>query len=380
MKTKSIFKIVASLATAFLFALILGSATQEQTGSNPCNFAVLMIGVSCTIAFCAYVLKVTPVRNGMAYMSLLTEVWATDIQDNLYMGNEFMTRSTDHSMWVMHKTVHVPQAGAKPTVEKDRSVFPASIGSRSDTELTYNLSQFTTDPILLQNIEELQISYNKRASILMNIMSSLQFVVATQTLYSWAPSGATRIVSTSGSTSTLNLPHSTATGSRKMITVADLTAVKSILDRDNIPSAGRILLVPQYMYNIDILNISGIVQAYAFGSPVMPTGVVARVMGFDIMIRSEVLVYDNTGTPVIKGINGDGTLTSPATTDQGAALAYHPNYVARALGSITPYYDAGSNGNGKPEYFGSLFSAEVMHGATKLRTGQEGIVALVQGT
>jgi hypothetical protein len=376
MKTKSIFKFAAGLATAFLFALILGFAIQEKTDINPFSFAAYSVGVSCVIAIVALMFNVKPSR--FAFMSLLMEVWSQDIEDNLYMGNDFMKMATNHSMWVRYKTVHVPQAGAKPTTEQNRSVFPATIGSRTDSELTYNLNQYTTDPILLQNIEELQISYNKRASILSNMMLSLQFVVATQTLYAWAPSGASRQVRTSGSTSTLNLPHSTATGSRKMTTISDITALKAKLDADNIPQAGRILLVPQYMYNVDLLNIAGIVQAYQFGSAVAPSGVVARLMGFDIMIRSEVLVYDNTGTPVIKAINGDGSLTAAAATDNGAALAFHPNYVAHALGSITPYFNAGSNGNGLPEYYGSIFSAEVMHGATKLRTGQEGVVALVQ--
>lgn len=31
-------------------------------------------------------------------MALLTEVWSTEIQENLYMGNEFMKMATDHSM------------------------------------------------------------------------------------------------------------------------------------------------------------------------------------------------------------------------------------------------------------------------------------------
>lgn len=313
-------------------------------------------------------------------MALQHEIWIKDIQDNLYMNNEFMKKATDHSMWVQYKTVHVPQAGAKPTVEQNRAVLPAAIGSRTDTELTYNLNQYTSDPILIQNIEELQVSYQKRSSVLFNIMSQLQFVVATQTLYAWATSGATRQVLTTGSTSTLNLPHSTATGSRKMLTISDITKLKAILDADNVPQNGRILLLPQYMYNVDLLNISNINQAYGFGKPVLPDGVVAQLMGFDIMVRSEVLVYDNATPAVVKAINGDGSLTSAAATDQGAAIAFHPAYVAHALGSITPYYNSGSSGQGLPEYYGSLFSSEVMHGATKLRTAQTGVVVLVQGT
>lgn len=380
MKTvKNIFGVVAVAVSAFLVMLIVTSLFAEQLQIvNPAEVAFKAFVLVAFVQAVALAFGYRPAK--FAYMALLTEVWSQDIQDNLYMGNEFMKKATSHSMWVNHKTVHVPQAGAAPGVEKDRSVFPAAIGSRTDTELTYSLSQYTTDPVLLQNIEELQISYDKRKSILWNMQQKLAFVVATQTLYAWAPSGASRIVSTTGSTSTLNLPHSTATGSRKMTTISDVTRLKAILDSDNVPQTGRILLVPQYMYNTDILNISGIVQAYAFGSAVAPEGVVARLMGFDIMIRSEVLVYDNTGTPVIKAIDGDGTLSSPAATDQGAALAYHPDYVCHALGAITPYFNAGSNGNGLPEYFGSIFSAEVMHGASKLRTDQKGVVALVQGT
>jgi hypothetical protein len=310
-------------------------------------------------------------------MALQKEYWSQYIQDNLYMNNDFMKRATDHSEFVSYKTVHVPQAGAAAAIEKNRSVLPASIGSRTDTELTYNLNQYTTDPVLIQSIEELQINYNKRDSILMNMNESLAYVVATQTLYSWAVSGSSRIVRTTGSTSAGNLINSTANGTRKMVTIQDVTNLKKILDNDNIPQDNRVLVVPASIYNNDILNISGIVQAYQFGSAVAPNGVVARLMGFDIYVRPEVLVYDNTGTPVIKTINGDGTYTA-ATDDNGAVLAYHPRFVAHALGSITPYYDAGSNGNGKPEYYGSLFSAEVMHGASKLRTDQKGVAALIQ--
>lgn len=308
-------------------------------------------------------------------MALQQEVWAKDIQDNFYQNNEFLQKSTDHSMWVNFKTVHIPQAGGASTVEKNRAVLPASIGSRTDTELTYNLSEYSIDPIVLTNLEEIQISYNKRASVLFNIMEALKYTVATQTLYSWAPSGASRIVATTGSAITTNLPHSTATGSRKSITILDLTKAKQILDADNVPQTGRCLLIPSYMYNMDLLNITGVNAAYSFGQPVLPSGVVARIMGFDIYIRPEVLVYDNTGTPVIKAINGDGSLTAAAATDQGAAIAYHPSFVATAMGAIKMFYNEND-----PTYYGSVLSGLLMHGATKMRTDQKGVVAIVQAT
>lgn len=373
MKTSSLFKLVANLATAFLLSLVL-FGTLETTflpEINSLKCAVIAVAITALVQLA--LVSIGAKTGKFAFFALQTEVWANDIAENLYMGNEFMKYATDHSMWVNHKTVHVPQSGSGPGVEKNRAIFPAPIGQRTDTELTYSLNQYTTDPILIQNLEELQISYSKRKSVLFNIMEGLRFVVATHTLYSWAPSGASRIVRTSGSTSTLNLPHSTATGSRKMITISDITKLKSILDKDNIPQSGRILLLPEFMYSNDLLNISGIITANSFGSPVLPSGVIARLAGFDIMIRSEVLVYDNTGTPVIKAIDGDGVLTAAAATDNGAAIAFHPSYVCHALGSIMPYYDENN-----PVYYGSILSAEVMHGAAKLRSDQKGVAALIQ--
>lgn len=380
MKTKSIIKLTLNLIISFAFSLFVGVLVSNYIPEiDSLNFAGTLFAINVGVQTLGMVLGFKPVK-GLSYMSLLTEVWSNQISENLYQNNEFMKRVTSHDMWVSHKTVHVPQAGATSTVEKNRAIFPAVIGSRTDTELTYDLNQYTADPILIQNIEELQISYDKRQSILYNMTSAINNTVALQSLYTWAATGASRIVSTTGSTSTLNLPHSTATGSRKMITIADLTKLKLILDNDNVPADGRVLLLPAYMYNIDILNITGINQAYGFGKPVLPNGVVSQLMGFDIMIRPDVTCFDNTGTPVLKGINGDGTLTTPATTDQGGALAWHPQFLARALGSITPYYNAGSGGTGLPEYYGSTFSAEVMHGASKLYSTQKGVVSLVQGT
>ena len=305
-------------------------------------------------------------------MALEQEIWSKDIQDNLYQNNLFMNKATDHSMWVMYKTVHVPQAGSRPTVEKNRSVLPAVISQRTDSELTYSLASYTSEPTLVTNLEELQISYQKRMSVISNTIDTLGDVVSNQTLYAWAPSGATRQVRTTGSAVGTALAPS-ATGNRNAITLVDIASAKAKLDGENIPQDGRILLMPSDIYNAQFLAISNVQSAYAYGAPVLPSGVVNKIFGFDIMLRPAVLVYDNTGTPVIKAVSADGTPTSPATTDNMACLAYHPKYVAHALGGITSFYEEQS-----PIYYGNIYSAEVMHGASKLRTDQKGVVAIIQ--
>lgn len=307
-------------------------------------------------------------------MALQKEVWISDIQENLFANNEFINRATDHSMWISNKTVHIPQAGANPDVKKNRSVLPATISQRTDTDLTYDMAEYTTDPILLTNIEELQINYAKRQSVLRQHIDTLGDVIANQTLYAWAPSGSTRIVRTSGTAVGTALAP-TATGNRKAITLADILSLKSVLDNDKVPATGRVLLLPADMYNAQLLAIQDVYQAQSYGSSALPSGVVNRIHGFDIMVRPTVVVYDNTGTPVIKAVDADGTPTTEATTDNLGALAFHPNFVCKAMGTTDVFYD-----EDKPEYYGSIFSALVMHGAAKLRSDQKGIVALVQTT
>lgn len=306
-------------------------------------------------------------------MALQHEVWITDIKDQLFKPNPFMNRATNHSMYVNYKTVHVPQSGTAQTVKANRSVLPATISQRTDTELTYSLNEYTSDPILLTNIEELQINYDKRASVLNQTNMKLSEVVANKSLYAWAPSGSSRQVRTTGSASANYNPHSTATGTRKAITLADLASARAILDNDNVPLEGRVLVMTANMYNNEFLAISNVQQYLSYGQAVLPTGVVNKIFGFDIMIRPTVLLYDNTGTPVIKSVDDEGEPTF-ATSDNAAALVYHPNFVAHALGDIKVFAD-----EDKPEYYGSIFSSLVMHGASKLRTDQKGVVAIIQG-
>lgn len=355
-----------------MLTLFVCVAVSSLIEFNPLELAAKITMVSFAAQTLFMVLGFKSNIKGLAFMALQVEVWSTDIAENLYNNNEFLTRSTDHSEWVNYKTVHLPQAGANMAVKKDRQILPAQITERTDTELTYNLGEYTAEPILIRNIDEIQLSYPKRQSVLGQYQMVLSDTVANQSLYSWAPSLLASMVKTTGTADGLALAPS-ATGTRNAITLKDIQGAKAILDKQNVPQSGRVLIIPSDMYNAQLLSIPNIIQYYQNGTAVLPTGVVAKLFGFDIYVRASVLVYDNSGTPVIKTIGDNGVPSSPAATDMLAALAYHPMFVAKALGDIKVFYD-----ENKPEYYGSIFSALVMHGASKIRTSQIGVVAIVQ--
>lgn len=304
-------------------------------------------------------------------MALIKEIWIADVQEALNQNADFLPYSTDHSGYVAFGTVHLPQSGANPTVIVAPSTFPLTVSERTDTDRTYSLVQYALQPTLITNIDELQVSYDKRQSVIGQQLSTLTQTIGNYVATSWAAIGATNLIATTGAAGTSLAPG--ATGTRKQVALLDIANLAAKLDNDNIPRNGRKLLMPVGMF-WELFTISDIVRASYNGFQVnaLATGVVAQLFGFDIMIRPTVAVYANGGaSPKAVG-------AATATTDNLACIAWHPTVVSRALGSMTPLYDAGSNGNGKPEYLGSIFNMEVMLGSAILRTDMKGVASLVQ--
>ena len=307
-------------------------------------------------------------------MALIKEIWVSDVQEALNRNADFLPYSVDHSAYIAFGTVHVPQSGSNPTVVKNPATFPLSINERTDTDRTYSLNQFALEPVLITNLDELQISYDKRQSVLGQQISTLTQRIGDEVAISWSATGASNIVGTTGSAVATSLAPG-ATGTRKAVTLADIAALANKLDKDNVPRQNRKLLMSTDMF-WELFAISDVIRASYNGFQnqpnVLANGIVAMLYGFEIMMRPVVSVYANSTTsPKAFG-------AATATTDNLACIAFHSTTVARALGSMTPLYDSGSNGNGKPEYLGSIFNMEVMLGSAILRADMTGVAALVQ--
>jgi hypothetical protein len=236
------------------------------------------------------------------------------------------------------------------------------------------MDEFTTDPILIRNIEELQISYDKRGSVMNSHYEVLRQSVGNKVAYNWTPQGVDSIIRTTGD-NTGALPPG-ATGTRKAVTIADIIALASRMDTMGVPQANRYLMLPGAMF-WELLSISDVLKAsyngFSGNQSVLATGVVAELMGFKLLKREAVNIWSNATPPVLKAIGA-----ASAASDNYGAIAWHPSYVAKAQGDIKIFSDSGDNGEGKPEYYGIILSALVMMGAARLRTDGKGILNLVQ--
>lgn len=298
-------------------------------------------------------------------MALQKEIWVNDLIENLFADNTFAGRSVDHSGFVNDRTVHVPNAGGRPNVVKNRKTLPAQISEREDVDLRYDIDVYTTDPITIQHAEEVELSYSKRNSVIANSRAALQESVHGDLIYSWIPSSPSK-VATSGSAAAAHIAG--ATGNRKAFTKADVLAVKSLFDQQDIPQTGRCILVDAVMYN-QLLESLTESQAGAFlNSADAKRGTIGNLYGFDFYMRSQVAKTNASGA--VKAWDASG-----AATDSAAGIAWQDGCVSRALGS-TDLFD----NQGNALVYGDIISAAVRAGGHYMRNDKKGVCLIYQAT
>ncbi|KKM96382.1 hypothetical protein LCGC14_1178740 [marine sediment metagenome] len=302
-------------------------------------------------------------------MAIQKEIWIRDIEDVLFTNtNEFLRKSVSHDAFVDNLIVHVPQAGSLAGAVKNRSVFPAPITERTDTTLDYTLDSFSVDPVRIGRIDEVQVSYAKRQSVMKQHLNILMDIIAKEGIFNWASDTGVNQVRTSGSASAKNLPPS-ATGSRKKLTIADLAEVAQVMDDQNVPVSGRWLMLPAKMY-YEVFTIQELIRDDIIESKSLPTAALKKVLNFNIINRASntMVIYDNAGTPQRKAVGAAG-----AAADNFGAIAWQEDAVSTALGAIEIFENEKD-----AVMYGTVISADVLTKTSKLRTNEAGIVTLIQ--
>jgi P22 coat protein - gene protein 5. len=296
-------------------------------------------------------------------MALNKEIWVADIVEDFIPQNSFLQKSVDHSLYVDGKSVHVPNAGEGASVQKNVSQFPVSSMQRTDTDLSYDLSTFYVTPMLIQKAETVELSYDKRQSVLAQSKNNLQRVVAESILNDWVPSSPVTI-KTSGATCEAHI--ATATGNRKAFCMADVKKIKALMDAQDVAGENRCILLDSVMYN-QLLDQMTDAQTLNFLSGAeTENGVIGKWMGFNFFMRSRVLKATAAGTK-------KDWATAAAATDCAAGLAWSSQSVARAIGTVEAF--AGEN---DPNYYGDIFSYSMRAGGVSIRADKKGVVFITQ--
>jgi hypothetical protein len=298
-------------------------------------------------------------------LQLQAEVWASDIAPNIFPDNSFTSKSVNDSIWVSNLMVNLPQSGAVPKVVRGRTQYPAQITRRTDSNNTYNLVELTSDPTLITDVEETEVSYQKRQSVLFDHNEQLSFSAADYAIFKWCPTVSANIIATTGGTRTSLAPGTT--GTRKALLRADIVKAKVAMDSANIPQKGRYMLIDAQMHADLLADTTVTSKDWSFDYNNLMDGYVGRLLGFDIFMRAFVgrMATGNTGAKDPDSAN--------ATSDNSFGLCWQESYVRRALGEIKVFANEDD-----ATLYGSAFSALVRTGASPRYTNFRGIIALAE--
>jgi hypothetical protein len=355
---KNLGKVARVFTSLVMFAMAV-MLIVAITGFNPVIVAVVLIAVSLFI----------PMPSGVA-LDTIVESWRPYIIARFFKDNGFMKNTFDDSDSVLNgRIVHIPQIGSKPAVQLNRTVFPATATRRADTDVTYALGEYTTDPTHIPNIDSINISYNKQDSVLGDHMAVLTEAVADNMLIKWA--GDAALVKTTGANSTATpttvSPVGGQTGTRLAFTSRDLQGLMIRMNTDNVPKQDRFILIDDNMFDAFYGSI-GDTNAKDFSRYAdAENGVIGKLHGFSIITRSSVIAATNANA--IKAL---GSVLG--ATDSLCSIAWQKNSIAHAIGSTMMFQRTND-----PLYYGDVYSTLVMAGGRVRRADAKGVYVIAQG-
>lgn len=300
-------------------------------------------------------------------MSLHKEIWIEDIQENFYPDDSFAAKSVDDSAYVSNKKVHIPNAGAPSKVQKNRASLPAAISTRTDKDLEYEIDEFTTDPIRLTNVEMVELSYDKRASILRNDKAELQRVCHMALLRRWVEEVKT-VIRTTGEGAKAHTSDA-ATGDRRKITADDILKMMHTFNTQDIPKEKRYILLDSVMYAQLLGSLSEADKINFFASANAQEGTLGKLYGFSIMERSSVLKAQANGTTLLEE-DAEGQANEVAV-----GVAWQADCVSRAKGEVKMF-----DNTDDPTYYGDIYSFLLRAGGSRRRHDGKGVALIAQGT
>lgn len=133
-------------------------------------------------------------------MAVNKEIWVPAIVEPFYSEASFLQKVVNHDEFVNERTVHVPNAGSASKISKNAKKFPIDVEAREDVDLTYSMNVFRFAPTVIQNAEAVELSYNKRESVINVNRAALYDEVAEDIVQSWVSGVETPI---NGSTGTI---------------------------------------------------------------------------------------------------------------------------------------------------------------------------------
>jgi hypothetical protein len=378
MKQLSFLNIMYNLLMAVLIGAVGGLAGLNAVGVT---VGVLMLGVTYSV------FTVQGRRNWgrlALFGAIQVEIWKDTIEEEIRKDNAFLfssTDSVDKENILQGKVVYLPQSGGSGNVHKNPTNFPLSVREREDNTVHYVLDLYATEPVRIAKVDEAELSYDKRVSVLGEDLAKLKEVVADNMIHNWLKTPAygqnnasvlpsTQIIAVTGDNGTSNAEAPGASGNRKKASLTDLQNMQTLFRQQNRWFEGRMYALLTPVMIAEIAPADSVVTATYMQSVTEQErreGVYMKIQGWKIMVRSTVAAVAADGT----------TIRTPdeagESTDHAAALFYYKGALETAIGEIDVFDDQKN-----PLYLGDVYNFSIRSGGRSKRSDYKGVALLRQ--
>ncbi|HUM50481.1 MAG TPA: hypothetical protein PK431_01655 [Chitinophagales bacterium] len=172
--------------TAVLFNCIMAVFFASLLGVNPLIAVIVWNVVSFRFG--------NPFTNRVPSIlraGLSQEIWLPDLIENFYPDSSFIKEAEDMSEFVEYDTINLAFAGDDPEVLKNNNTFPVPFAQRTDTPGALVLNTYTTKGTVIRDSETVELSYDKRQSVLAGHKNQLANFIGKDAAHGFAPAANT---------------------------------------------------------------------------------------------------------------------------------------------------------------------------------------------
>ena len=319
-------RLVMKLMIALLVNAIVGGLIALAVGVAPWIGAVALNVIAIAIGAC---LPKDTLRVGV-----FTEVWTGELVKSLRGGLEgsWLDGVPDQSSIVNNDVIHLVDVGVDPDVLINNTTYPIPTQALSDKDIAVKLDKFQTKVTPITDDELYAASYDKMARVKEshgNAINDSKFTKAAHALCAQQDTAKTPVLKTTG--------ERDATTGRLRLTMADVVALKSAMDKLGVPAENRrLVLCPDHANDL-LLASQTFREQYNIDRA---TGKVGKLYGFDVYEYANTPLYTQAGKKKNLGVAaGDGEFN--------CSFAFYTPRVFKATGSTKMYYSEAAT---DPEY------------------------------
>lgn len=319
-------RLVMKLMIALLVNAVVGGLIALAVGVTPWIGAVALNVIAIAIGAC---LPKDTLRVGV-----FTEVWTGELVKSLRGGLEgsWLDGVPDQSSIVNNDVIHLVDVGVDPDVLINNTTYPIPTQALSDKDIAVKLDKFQTKVTPITDDELYAASYDKMARVKEshgNAINDSKFTKAAHALCAQQDTAKTPVLKTTG--------ERDATTGRLRLTMADVVALKSAMDKLGVPAENRrLVLCPDHANDL-LLASQTFREQYNIDRA---TGKVGKLYGFDVYEYANTPLYTQAGKKKNLGVAaGDGEFN--------CSFAFYTPRVFKATGSTKMYYSEAAT---DPEY------------------------------